>query len=77
MHQCSKERTFNPDFTTFTRQKSYAVGFDSEHEIAKLATSIFRENWDPEHFIRLLGVGVSNLKAPEVRQLRLPLDSDS
>jgi DNA polymerase IV len=64
------------DFTTFTRQKSYDVGLESEAEIFRLAKAIFRENWSPEHFIRLLGVGVSNLEAPQVRQLRLPFDSD-
>ena len=51
------------------------VGFDGEQEILRSATAIFRENWDPKRFIRLLGVGVSNLEAPAVRQLRLPLDS--
>jgi DNA polymerase-4 len=63
------------DFTTFTRQKSYEVGLDGEQDITRSATAIFRENWDAKHFIRLLGIGVSNLEAPEGRQLRLPLDS--
>ena len=63
------------DFTTFTRQKSYVVGIDSEQEILQSATAIFRENWDAKHFVRLLGVGVSNLETPEVRQLRLSLYS--
>ena len=64
------------DFTTFTRQKSYEVGFEGEREIAQMATAIFRENWSSDHFVRLLGVGVSNLEAPEVRQMRLPFTSE-
>ena len=62
------------DFTTITRQKSFEVGFDGEQEIYRQARSIWRENWAQGHFVRLLGVGVSNLEAPEVRQLRLPFD---
>ncbi|MFN2253778.1 MAG: DNA polymerase IV [Candidatus Promineifilaceae bacterium] len=61
------------DFTTFTRQKSYEVGFDGEKELLHRATAIWRENWEQGQFIRLLGVGVSNLEVPEVRQLQLPL----
>lgn len=63
------------DFTTFTRQKSYEIGFDGEQELLRRATSIWRENWTPDQFIRLLGVGVSNLEVPQVRQLILPLES--
>lgn len=63
------------DFTTFTRQKSYEIGFDGEQELLRRATAIWRENWEPGHTIRLLGVGVSNLEVPEVRQLQLPLAS--
>ncbi len=64
------------DFTTFTRQKSYDVSFNGETEIYRKASSIWRENWSPEQFIRLLGVGVSNLETPQVRQLHLPFESD-
>ncbi len=65
------------DFTTFTRQKSYEVGFDGEVDLLHRATAIWRENWEQGQFIRLLGVGVSNLEVPEVRQLQLPLISSS
>jgi DNA polymerase-4 len=64
------------DFTTFTRQKTYELGFDSEQEILQKAVTIWQENWSPGQFVRLLGVGVSNLEEPKVRQLRLPLESD-
>ncbi len=62
------------DFTTFTRQKSYEIGFDNEQELHQRAVAIWRENWSAGQFIRLLGVGVSNLETPQVRQLRLPLE---
>lgn len=66
------------DFTTFTRQKSYDVGFDGESELRQRANAIWRENWEPGRHIRLLGVGVSNLETPEVRQMQLPFSaSDS
>jgi DNA polymerase-4 len=57
------------DFTTFTRQKSLAVGIDSDDEIYRLAETIWAENWPPGQRMRLLGVGVSNLEAASVRQL--------
>ncbi len=63
------------DFTTFTRQKSYEVGFDREEELRQRALVIWRENWRAGQFIRLIGVGVSNLAVPTVRQLHLPLDA--
>lgn len=63
------------DFTTITRQKSYEVAFDGENELARKATTIWRENWEQGQLIRLLGVGVSNLEELQVRQLQLPLDS--
>jgi DNA polymerase-4 len=62
------------DFTTITRQKSYEVAFDDETEILRRATAIWRENWQQGQFIRLLGVGVSNLEVLQVRQLQLPLE---
>jgi DNA polymerase-4 len=66
------------DFTTFTRQKSLNVGADSAEEIYNLAGAIFRENWPPGQFMRLLGVGVSNIGTANVRQLRLGfLENDS
>lgn len=57
------------DFTTFTRQKSVSVGVDHEEDIARLATSIWKENWQEGQRCRLLGVGVSNLEKSVVRQL--------
>jgi DNA polymerase-4 len=57
------------DFTTFTRQKSVAVGIDSDVEIYRLAAAIWEENWPTGQRMRLLGVGVSNLEEASVRQL--------
>ncbi len=57
------------DFTTFTRQKSVAVGVDSEEDIYRLAAAIWKENWSKKELIRLLGVGVSNFTDNSVRQL--------
>lgn len=64
------------DFTTFTRQKSLNVATDSFDEIHALARTIFRENWPPGQRMRLLGVGVSNIDAGQVRQLRLDFPID-
>lgn len=61
------------DFTTFTRQRSVAVGVDSAETIARLALAIFDEQWHGEK-LRLLGVGVSNLERAQWRQLSLGLD---
>jgi DNA polymerase-4 len=57
------------DFTTFTRQKSVNVGIDGDEDIFRLAKLIWQENWTQGQLIRLLGVGVSNLKKSNVRQL--------
>jgi DNA polymerase-4 len=62
------------DFTTITRQKSFEVAFDGEKELFLRATTIWRENWQRGQFIRLIGVGVSNLEVLQVRQLQLPLE---
>jgi len=62
------------DFTTITRQRSYEVAFDGEKELSRKATAIWRENWQQGKFIRLLGVGVSNLEVLQVRQLQLPIE---
>jgi DNA polymerase-4 len=62
------------DFTTITRQKSYEVAFDGEKELIQRAMTIWRENWQQGQFIRLLGVGVSNLEVLQIRQLKLPLE---
>jgi len=62
------------DFKTITRRKSYAVPFDSEQELMRRAAVIWRENWRQGQYIRLLGVGVSNLEVLQVRQLKLPIE---
>lgn len=49
------------DFTTFTRQRSVAVGIDQEADIYRLAEAIWLENWPEKPPMRLLGVGVSKL----------------
>ncbi|MCA9984656.1 MAG: DNA polymerase IV [Anaerolineales bacterium] len=59
------------DFTTFTRQRSVVVGIDDGDEIYRLAEAIWQENWPPGQRMRLLGVGVSKIEAPQERQLRL------
>jgi DNA polymerase-4 len=57
------------DFTTFTRQKTTTVPFNSDEEINLLARSIWEENWPPGQRVRLLGVGVSKLAEPQQIQL--------
>lgn len=56
------------DFTTFTRQRSVEYVIEEEEEIYRLALMIWEENWSDGQAIRLLGVGVSNLEKPTVRQ---------
>lgn len=57
------------DFTTFTRQKSVAVGVDGADEIYRLALAVWQAHWPPGQRMRLLGVGVSRLEETAVRQL--------
>jgi DNA polymerase-4 len=57
------------DFTTFTRQRSLAGGIDDAETIYAIAEAIWVENWPPGQKMRLLGVGVSKIEAPQVRQL--------
>ncbi len=57
------------DFTTYTRQKTVEVGFDDVQTLYTLAQAIWQEHWPREKKLRLLGVGVSNLEKPVVRQL--------
>ena len=57
------------DFTTFTRQRSLEVGIDDAETIYAIAEAIWAENWPPGQKMRLLGVGVSKIEAPQVRQL--------
>lgn len=57
------------DFTTFTRQRSLEVGIDDAESIYAIAEAIWTEHWPPGQKMRLLGVGVSKIEAPQVRQL--------
>jgi DNA polymerase-4 len=57
------------DFTTFTRQRTLVVPFDSDEEIRLLAHAIWEEHWPPGQRVRLLGVGVSKLSEPQQIQL--------
>ena len=66
------------DFTTFTRQRSLEVGIDDAPTIYAVAEAIWAEHWPPGQKMRLLGVGVSKIEAPQVRQLGFNfLGSDS
>ena len=60
-----------PDFTTFTRQRTLPVGIDEADAVARVAVAIWRGHWPPGQPVRLLGVGVSNLARPRIRQLPL------
>lgn len=64
------------DFTTITRQKSIRVGIDSEEDILHLATNLWKSNWSEGQYIRLLGVGVSNLVQGAVRQLSFDFEAN-
>jgi DNA polymerase-4 len=69
-----------PDFTTFTRQRTVSAGIREDGEILALAQMIWDENWPPGQPVRLLGVGVGKLTAPEGRQLAFdfpPEDQDA
>ena len=57
------------DFTTFTRQRSVEVGIDDADTIYVIAESIWAEHWPDGQKMRLLGVGVSKIEAPAIRQL--------
>jgi DNA polymerase-4 len=61
------------DFTTFTRQRSLGVGTDDAETIYAIAEAIWTEHWPPGQKMRLLGVGVSKIEAPQVRQLGFDL----
>lgn len=57
------------DFTTFTRQRSVEVGIDDAETIYTIAESIWLEHWPDGQKMRLLGVGVSKIETPNIRQL--------
>jgi DNA polymerase-4 len=56
------------DFTTFTRQMSFTVGTDDEAQIYRAGLALFDRHWREGRKIRLIGLGVSGLEEPEVRQ---------
>ena len=55
-------RVRKSDFTRLTRAMSLSVYIDSEKEIYKTARKLLLDNRFLEHSIRLIGVGMSNLK---------------
>jgi DNA polymerase-4 len=57
------------DFTTFTRQRSLEIGTAEEATIYHHAVALWQENWPPGRPVRLIGVGVSNLRQREEKQL--------
>jgi DNA polymerase-4 len=59
------------DFTTITRQRSLEVGVDQIDDIFRVAQAIWLAHWPNGRSMRLLGVGVSNLETPQMRQLSL------
>lgn len=59
------------DFTTITRQRSFEVGIDQEGDIFRVAKLIWLEFWPNGRPMRLLGVGISNLQKPQMRQMSL------
>ena len=61
------------DFTTFTRQRSLAIGIDDAATLNRLAAAIWAEHWPAGKPMRLLGVAAAGLVAGEGRQLGLGL----
>jgi DNA polymerase-4 len=59
-----------PDFTTITRQTTLPKPTADDNEIFKAAFELFINNWNKNHPVRLLGVGISGLHPPD-RQLSL------
>lgn len=63
-----------PDFTTFTRQRSFAIDTDDVETIARVAETLLHENRPAAQAVRLIGVAVTGLTESEGRQLGLKLD---
>ncbi|MFH2103822.1 MAG: DNA polymerase IV [Chloroflexota bacterium] len=59
-----------PDFTTLTRQITLPQPTDQDGEIYRTAAELLKKNRQPGRAVRLIGVGVSGLRAP-IRQLEL------
>jgi DNA polymerase-4 len=57
------------DFTTFTRQRTLELGTAEESVIYHHAVVLWEENWPSGRPVRLIGVGVSNIKQVEEKQL--------
>ena len=56
------------DFTTITRQTTLSSPTNLDQEIYEAVETIFKQNWTMGKFVRLIGVGVSNL-GPPIHQL--------
>jgi DNA polymerase-4 len=59
-----------PDFTTLTRQITLPAPTDQDDEIYETALGLLKRVREKGQFVRLIGVGVSNL-GPPVRQMEL------
>jgi DNA polymerase-4 len=54
-----------PDFTTLTRQETLPYATDADAEIRSAAGRLFDRYWPADQPVRLLGIGVSGLDAPQ------------
>jgi DNA polymerase-4 len=61
------------DFTTLTRSATVAAGLDGGAEIAEVASALL-DQVDLDPGVRLLGVGVSNLRGPTVEAEQLSME---
>jgi len=52
------------DFTTITRQATIPSPTNLDQEIYETAVMLFKQNWSKGKYVRLIGVGVSNLSQP-------------
>jgi DNA polymerase-4 len=59
-----------PDFTTPTRQMTFAQASDDGEQIYAQASQLFARLWQPGQKVRLIGVGVSGL-TDQPRQMGL------
>lgn len=61
------------DYTTFGRQRALRVPVDADQDIYAHAAALWLEHWPERRRVRLVGVGVTGLKAAAGRQLGLGL----
>ena len=61
------------DFTTITRSASRTSATSSIQGILSEARRLLDENWEPGQPVRLIGVGVSNLR-PVLAPGQLPME---